>query len=120
MFMIATIPTTVSGTPTHAGSAWMPRNGNVKRWTQTPKHVGIAAASTWPPSFCHQLSPRKSSIAPTVVATAAPSRRPRSSPPSGRNASAGTKIAEEEREPAEPRDRAGARSPSAAGRRGAR
>ena len=66
MFMIATIQTIVSGMPTHAGSAWMPRNGNVKRSTQTPNHVGTAAASSWPPSFSHQRSPRKSSMAPTV------------------------------------------------------
>ena len=38
MFMIATIQMIVSGMPTHAGSAWMPRNGNVKRSTQTPNH----------------------------------------------------------------------------------
>ena len=92
MFMIATIQRIVSGTPTHSGRACTPRTGNVKRCTQSPKPVGIAAARTWPPSFSHQTSPRKSSIAPTVVATAAPSSRPRVSEPSGRNASAGTKI----------------------------
>ena len=64
----------------------------MKRCTQIPKPVGIAAAAIWPPSFSHQTSPRKSSIAPTVVATAIPSRRPFVSRPSGRNASAGTKI----------------------------
>ena len=42
MFMIATIQRTVSGTPTHSGSWWMPTTGNVKRCTQTPKIVGIA------------------------------------------------------------------------------
>ena len=36
----------------------------------------IAAAATWPASFSHQRRPRKSSTAPTVVATAAPSRMP--------------------------------------------
>ena len=70
----------------------MPTNGNVKRSTQIPNHVGIAAASSWPPSFSHQRSPRKSSIAPTVTATAAPSSSPRVSRSSGRNASDGTKI----------------------------
>ena len=92
MFITATIATTVSGIPTHAGSSCTPTNGNVKLWTQTPNMHGIEAASTWPPSFSHQRRPRKSSTAPTVVATAAPSRIPRISPPSGRNASDGTKI----------------------------
>ena len=92
MFMIATIHSTDSGIPTHSGSSWMPRIGNVKRCTQIPKPTGIAAAATWPPSFSHQRRPRKSSIAPTVVATAAPSSSPRVSPERSRNASAGTKI----------------------------
>src|SRR5207248_6611785 len=65
---------------------------NVKRCTQIPNPTGIEAAATWPASFCHQASPRKSSIAPTVVATAAPSSRPRVSRERSRNASAGTKI----------------------------
>ena len=64
----------------------------MKRSTQTPNHTGTDAASSWPPSFSHQRSPRKSSMAPTVAATAAPSRSPRVSRPSGRKASAGTKI----------------------------
>jgi len=42
----------------------------VNRWIHTPNQVGIAAASPCPPSFCHHVSPRKSSTAPTVVATA--------------------------------------------------
>ena len=92
MFMIATIQSTVSEMPTHSGNSCTPSTGNVKRCTQMPKTVGIAAAATWPPSFSHQIRPRKSSIAPTSVATAAPSSRPRVSEPSGRNASAGTKI----------------------------
>ena len=37
MFITATIPTIVSGTPNHAGSAWMPTIGNVNCCTQTPK-----------------------------------------------------------------------------------
>ena len=86
-----------------------PTNGNVKRCTQTPKPTGIEAASTWPASFSHQRRPRKSSIAPTVVATAAPSRIPRISPPSGRNASDGTKM-----------PRKSARPPSRGTPRGAR
>ena len=92
MFMIATIQAIVSGIPTHSGSACTPRIGKVKRCTQIPKPVGIAAAAICPPSFSHQTRPRKSSIAPTVVATAIPSSRPFVSRPSGRNASAGTKI----------------------------
>ena len=92
MFMIATIQSTVSGPPSHPGSAWMPMNGNVKRLTQTPNATGIAAAASWPASFSNQRRPRKSSIAPTVTATAAPSRSPRFSRPTLRNASAGTKM----------------------------
>ncbi len=92
MFITATIATTVSVAPTANGSSWAPMNGNVKLCIQTPAPTGIAAAKTWPASFSHQRRPRKSSIAPTVVATAAPSRIPRISPPSGRNASAGTKT----------------------------
>ena len=92
MFMIATIQITVSGIPTHSGSACTPRIGNVKRCTQMPKTVGIEAATICPPSFSHQTRPRKSSIAPTVVATAIPSRSPFVSWLSGRNASAGTKT----------------------------
>ena len=93
MFITATIPTTVSGMPTHGGTSCTPTTGNVKRCTQTPKPVGIAAASTCPPSFCHQLQAAE-------VVDRADRRRdarrraamPRSSPPSGRNASDGTKM----------------------------
>ncbi len=46
MFMIATIQSTVSGAPTHSGSAWTPMRGSVKRSIQTPKTTGIVAAST--------------------------------------------------------------------------
>jgi hypothetical protein len=46
----------------------------------------------WPASFGAGRRTRKSSIAPTTVATAAPSSTPRVSRPSSRNASAGTKI----------------------------
>jgi len=90
MFITATIPNTVKGAPTHSGSTCTPTSGNVNECTHTPNPVGITAAVTCPTSFCHHESPRKSSIAPTVVATAAPSRIPRSSPPSGTNASDGT------------------------------
>ncbi len=92
MFMIATIHTMVSEMPTHAGSWWIPSTGNVNRCTQIPNPAGMAAAASCPPSFSHQRRPRKSSIAPTVVATAAPRRSPRVSRPRSRNASAGTKI----------------------------
>ena len=92
MFMIATIQKIVSEMPTHSGRACTPSTGKVKRCTQIPKPAGIAAAATWPPSFSHQARPRKSSIAPTSVATAIPSSSPFVSRPSGRNASAGTKI----------------------------
>src|SRR3569833_2334526 len=92
MFMIATIHRIVSGAPAHSGSAWMPSSGNVKRSTQIPNHTGIDAASNCPTSFSYQRSPRKSSIAPIVTATAAPSSRPRVSCENGRNASPGTKM----------------------------
>ena len=105
MFMIATIQSIVAGIPTHAGSAWIPMNGNVKRSTQIPNATGIAAATSWPPSFCHQRSPRKSSSAPTTVATAAPSRSPRVSLLERQEGERRHEDPEEEREPAEPRDR---------------
>ena len=92
MFITATIQITVSGMPTPAGRSTGPRNGNVKWSIQTPKKGGIEAATTWPASLRPGLSTRKSSIAPTTVATAAPSSTPRVSRPSSRNASAGTKM----------------------------
>ena len=46
MFMTATIQTTVSGIPTHAGRSTTPRNGNVKWSIQTPNAQGMAAAAT--------------------------------------------------------------------------
>ena len=46
MFITATIQTTVSGIPTHAGRSTTPRNGNVKWSIQTPNAHGIAAAAT--------------------------------------------------------------------------
>ncbi len=46
MFITATIPITVSGTPTQAGTWWMPRIGKVNRCTQMPNPAGIDAAST--------------------------------------------------------------------------
>ena len=63
------------------------------KWSiQTPKIGGIEAATTCPPSFSHQRRPRKSSIAPTAVATVAPSRSPRTDRLRSRNASEGTMI----------------------------
>ena len=82
----------LSGAPIHGDRVWTPRNGNVKCEIQTPNPTGIAAAMSWPPSFCHQARPRTSSTAPTIVATAAPIRSPRISGPRWRKASDGTKI----------------------------
>ena len=63
------------------------------KWSiQTPNAVGIAAARTWPASFGTGARPRKSSIAPTTQATAAPSRIPRISLERSRNARDGTRI----------------------------
>ena len=63
------------------------------KWSiHVPNAQGIAAAATWPASLGIGSSPRKSSIAPTTHATAAPSRMPRISPSSERNASDGTRI----------------------------
>ena len=92
MFITATIQITVNGAPTQTERSATPRNGNVKWSIQTPKIGGIEPAMTWPPSFSHQRRPRKSSIAPTTVATAAPTRRPRTDRDRSRNASAGTMI----------------------------
>ena len=115
MFMIATIQMIVSGTPTDAGSAWMPRNGNVKRSTQTPNHVGTAAASICPRELLEPAQPaevvdradrdgdRGAEQQPARVAAERQKRERRHEDP------------EEEREPAEPRDRR-AVEPPAAGR----
>jgi hypothetical protein len=50
MFITATIPTTVSGIPNHAGNSCTPTTGNVNVCTQMPKPTGIDAASTCPPA----------------------------------------------------------------------
>ena len=71
--------------------------------TQTPKATGTAAAATWPASFSHQRRPRKSSIAPTVVASAAPSSSPRVPLSELEERERRDDEAEEEREPAEAR-----------------
>src|SRR3954462_329781 len=52
----------------------------------------MVAARTWPPSFSHHVRPRKSSIAPTAVATAAPIRIPRTPRERSRKASDGMMI----------------------------
>ena len=92
MFITATIQTIVSGTPIHGGRSTAPTNGNVKWSIQTPNAVGIAAASTCPANLGRGASPRKSSIAPTTHATAAPRRIPRISLERSRKASDGTRI----------------------------
>ena len=92
MFITATMKSIESGTPIHAGRSTTPRNGNVKWSIQTPNSGGIDAATNCPASFTGGESPRKSSTAPTTVATAAPSSTPRLSPERSRNASAGTRI----------------------------
>ena len=105
MFMIARIQSTVSGAPSHSGSAWTPMNGNVKRSIQTPKITGIVAARIWPPSFCHQSRPRKSSIAPTAWRRRAPISRPRIGARQVEERERRHEDPDEQREPAEPRDR---------------
>ena len=92
MFITATIQTIVSVIPTEAGRSTTPTNGNVKWSIHTPDAQAIAAAAICPASFGRGSSPRKSSIAPTTHATAAPSRIPRISRSSDRNASDGTRI----------------------------
>ena len=63
------------------------------KWSiQTPNIGGIDAATNWPASFVGGARPRKSSTAPTTVATAAPRRTPRLSPERSRKASDGTRI----------------------------
>ena len=105
MFMIATIQRIAERRRrSTAAASWTPRNGNVKWSIQTPNPTGIAAAMNWPPSFCHQARPRKSSTAPTIVATAAPSRMPAHLGPRGEERERRDEDPEEEREPAEPRD----------------
>ncbi len=77
MFMIATTQTIVAAPAAHSGSSWLPKPGNVKRSTVTPNPTATEPAATWPASLPHHGRPRKSSMAPTVVAIAAPSRIPR-------------------------------------------
>ena len=93
MFMSATIQTIVAGTPTQAGSSWMPTNGNVKRSIQTPNATGIAAASDLPAELLPprrargSRRPRRPSSRPPRRAAARASRRR-----AARNASAGTRM----------------------------
>jgi hypothetical protein len=69
-----------------------PSSGNVMWSIQTPNAHGIAAATSCPKSFTDGDRPRKSSTAPTTVATAAPRRMPRLSADRSRNANDGTRI----------------------------
>src|SRR5262245_6231723 len=92
MFMTATMKSIESGTPSHAGTSSTPRNGNVTWSIHTPNMHGIEAATNWPMSFTDGDRPRKSSTAPTTVATAAPRRTPLLSSERSRNASDGTRM----------------------------
>ena len=67
---------------------------------------GIAAASDLAAELLPPGRPRKSSIAPTAVATAAPSRMPRTRRREVEERERRDEDPEEDREPAEPRDRA--------------
>ena len=114
--MIATIQMIVSGTPDRTpGSAWMPRNGNVKRSTQTTeprRHRGREhlAAELLEPAQPAEVVDRADGDgdgrAEQQPARVAAERQERER---------GHEDAEEEREPAEPRHRR-AVDPAAAGR----
>ena len=112
MFITATIPNTVSGTPTQAGRACTPISGKVNVCTQTPKPVGIAAASDLPAEL---LPPRQ---AAEVVDRADGRRHGRAEQDAAQLAAQRQERerrhehAEEDRQPAEARDRRPARSPS--------
>ena len=106
MFITATIQSTVSGTPTQAGQVVDADEREREVVDPDPEdRPGSTAARTWPASFSHQRRPRKSSIAPTAVATAAPSRMPAHRPVEVEEGERRDDDPEEEREPAEPRDR---------------
>ena len=105
MFITATMNTIESGTPIQAGMSTTPRNGNVKWSIHTPNMHGIDAATNCPISFTDGESPRKSSTAPTTVATAAPSSTPSALAREVEERERRYEDPEEDREPAEPRDR---------------
>ena len=92
-----------AGSRPRPAASWMPRNGKVKRSTQTPNAGGTAAAATWPPSFSHQRRPRKSSTAPTVTATRGAEQEPAHLAAQSEERERGHEDAEEEREAAEAR-----------------
>ena len=101
MFITATIQSIVSGIHRRRQIDRAEKR-NVKWSIQTPKKGGIAAATSWPASLRPGASSRKSSIAPTTVATAAPSSTLAVSPAElEERASAGTKIPKKRAEPAE-------------------
>ena len=105
MFITATIPITVSRTPDPPGQRV--RAEQREREARGPRRRTRSGSRRRRPG--RRASPTSAARGsrrspPTVVATAAPSRIPRISPRSGRKASAGTKHAEEHREPTEPRD----------------
>ncbi len=113
MFMIATIQRIVSGTPTQAGTVWMPTNGNVKRSTQIPKYDGHRrrehlADELLPPAQPAEVvdrtdrdGDRRAEQQAARLAVERQERERRHEDP------------EEEREPAEPRHRAHVQPPAA-------
>ncbi len=105
MFISSTIQSTVAGIPIHAGSSWMPTNGNVKRSTQIPNATGITAATSCPAEL---LPPEE----PAGVVERADHRRDRGAEEEPAHLlldreerERRDEDPEEEREPAEPRDR---------------
>ena len=104
MFITATIPITVTGTPTQVGTSCTPMNGNVNRVHPDAEPGRDRRASTWPPSFCHQRQAaevvdradrRRHGGAEQDAAQLAAERQERERR---------DEDAEEQREPAEPRD----------------
>ena len=104
MFITATIQMTVSSIPTQAGRSTTPTNGKVKWSIQTPNAHGMAAAATWPASFGSGSSPgsrrrrpragdRRAQDDPTHIAREVEERE------------GGRQDPEEDRQPAEARDR---------------
>ena len=77
MFMIATTQTIVAAPAAHSGQLLAPEAGEREAVDGDAEADGDRAGRDLAAELPHHGRPRKSSIAPTVVAIAAPSRIPR-------------------------------------------
>ena len=120
MFMIATIQIKVAGTPTQAGKSWMPRKGNVKRSTCDPgadRHRGRRR------HLAPELRPPGQAAEVVDDPDAGRDRGSEQDSPVGaaqlEEGERGDEDPEQERDPAQPRDRPEVQPPAPhpAGRR---